>query len=354
MTVQVYLPRLDGLRAISIVLVLVEHFFWNSHGAGDVGVTIFFVISGYLITSILVSYSEVMTIRNAAARFYWRRSIRLFPIYYLCIVVTAIFAIGGMRYTWWINALYLMNFKVAWNGAWNGSSHFWSLCVEEQFYLLWFVVVMAIPRRFLLAAIVFFIALAPLYRGAAYLAGASPFENVLLPGAMDSLATGALIFYAVRFSPESLPWKGFQKARWPLAYLSGCMLIGIHILGDDLLTRVFFRIAMNIFSACLISLSIEKAEHWSVDWLGGAAIRHIGKISYGIYVYHYFVPEIVDAHIRFDWVHSYTGGHLLRFIVLSAMSVAIAEISWRVIERPISKFKDRMPFSYRSRGKAFQ
>ncbi len=127
-----YYPRLDGLRALSIGLVLIEHFLWT--GVADIGVTLFFVISGVLITRILRGYRATLPLGQAAALFYSRRALRLFPAFYACIAVTSWLDLGGMRQTWLVNALYITNFKVALDNGWNGSSHFWTLAIEEQFY----------------------------------------------------------------------------------------------------------------------------------------------------------------------------------------------------------------------------
>lgn len=340
---QSYLPKLDGLRAVSIFLVFITHFLWTGYGGvgglGGLGVTIFFVISGYLITSILLRYSDALTAKHAAKKFYWRRALRLFPIFYLCIAVTAALNVGGMRETWWINALYLMNFKVAFDGAWNGSSHFWSLCVEEQFYLLWFVIVVLMPRRFLLAVIMFFIMIAPAYRVVMYALGTTHFVNVLLPGTMDSMATGALISYAVNLSPTATLWRRFVTIRTPLLVLSFLSIIALQAMDSEFIRRGFLRCAMDVFAACLVSASIEDISDRRFNWLGGTVIRHFGKISYGLYVYHFFLPPVMDAHWKFNWIHSYTGALLIRFAVLVAITIAIAEISWRIIEKPIMKLK---------------
>jgi len=339
-----YLPKLDGLRAVSIALVLAEHFVLDGYGLGGTGVTIFFVISGYLITSILISYADTLPVKQAAITFYWRRSLRLFPVYYLCIGIAAALGIGGMRQTWWINGLYLTNFKVAIDNAWNGSSHFWSLCIEEQFYLLWFLVVVVMPRKVLLPAIIACIFIAPFYRGLMHVIGMTPFVDFLLPGVMDSLATGALLSYLSIFYREKLHWQIFVKFRFVGLMLSLGAVSALYVLGSDLLSRISLHCFVNVFSACLVALCVETTNDQKSDWLRGKLIRHLGKISYGIYVYHYFVPELIDAHMHFNWLHSYTGGRILRVVCHIAASVGIAEVSWYAMEKPILKLKDRFSF----------
>lgn len=340
---QTYLPKLDGLRAISIALVLFEHFLWNGHGIAAAGVIIFFVISGFLISSILMSYGDRLTIRNAAIAFYWRRTLRLFPIYYLCIAVTAALNVGGMRDTWLVNAFYLGNVKLALDGTWNGSSHFWSLAIEEQFYLLWFVVVMVAPRSRLSSIILLCIVTAPIYRGIMWALGTTSFMDLLLPGVMDSLAMGALLAYAVKYPPQAWLWAQFVRLRMPLLFLFLCLGVWVQCSGNNLLSRVALGSLVDLFAACAVALAIDGKSDWRFDWLGGKTIRHFGKISYGIYVYHFFIPALVDPHLNLEWAHRYHAVRFLRLSALVVVSVGLAEVSWYLIERPLLKLKDRMP-----------
>lgn len=341
-----YLPKLDGLRGISIILVLMQHFLWSGHGilkgtlpVGGLGVTMFFVISGYLITSILIAYANTLSFKRAAVKFYWRRMLRLSPIYYLCIAATAALGIGGMRSNWWVNGLYLMNFKVAADKAWNGSSHFWTLAVEEQFYLLWFLVVILIPRRFLFAVIIFFIAAGPLFRAVTV---GSAFENVLLPGVIDSLATGALLSYALNSAAASQLWNVLHHWGSWLTLLSACLIIAIEAWPDGLASNISITSAMSLFSACLVLIAVDKRKDWRFDWLGGRTLRHVGKISYGLYVYHNFVPQTINEN-WFSGIHNPIALRFSQFLVFGGISLGIAEISWRLIESPILNFKDRFP-----------
>jgi peptidoglycan/LPS O-acetylase OafA/YrhL len=340
---QPYLPKLDGLRAISIALVLVEHFLWSGHGVAAAGVTIFFVISGFLITSILMAYGDTLSVGDAAIVFYWRRALRLLPIYYLCIAVTAVLNIGGMRDTWLVNALYLINVRLAVDGAWNGASHFWSLAIEEQFYLLWFVVLMVAPRDRLRSIIFLCIGVAPIYRGTMWALGATSFMDLLLPGVMDSLATGALLAYTVKYPPQTRLWGQLLHFRMPLILLSLCLGVGIQWLGNGVASRVGLGCLVDVFAACAVSLAIDEGSDRRVDWLGGKTIRHLGKISYGIYVYHFFIPPIVDPHLHLEWAHRYHAAGVFRLFTLVAVSVGIAELSWYFIERPLLRLKERMP-----------
>jgi peptidoglycan/LPS O-acetylase OafA/YrhL len=345
---RLYLPKLDGLRAISIALVFVEHFLSRDIQVGVLGVTIFFVISGYLITTILFSYAETFSIQKAALIFYWRRTLRLFPIYYLCIAVTAALNIAGMRKLWIYNVLYLMNVKVAMARGWNGSGHFWSLAVEEQFYILWFLVVVLMPKRYLLRVIVSFIFVAMAWRITVYSIGGSVFWDLLLPGVMDSLATGALIAFAVNRSTPSRLWTLFLKWRTWLLVMSVILIVVAAISGENsFFSAIFMRSLGGIFAACLVSIGIESKPDWRFDWLQNKALRHIGKISYGLYVYHAFVPDLFKLQ-WLQWLNVSSAPVLIRFVIFSIVSWIIAEISWRLIEKPILKLKDKAPFWIKS------
>jgi peptidoglycan/LPS O-acetylase OafA/YrhL len=330
-----YMPRMDGLRAICVMLVLTEHFF-RGVGQGGIGVAIFFVISGYLITSILVTYSDQLPLWDAARRFYWRRALRLFPAFYLCIALAALLDLGGMRDNWWVNALYLMNFKVAADGAWNGSSHFWTLCVEEQFYLVWFFVVALTPQKYFLHVVLAGLITAPLYRAAMYLEGFTSFTSLLLPGVMDSLATGALICCVL----DTRVYAKFLQARTPLLFASFAIIVISHW-NTGAFARIFLRCDINVFALCLVSAVREQQKDWKFDWLANRFLRHIGKISYGIYVYHGFMSPLFRQ-TGWEWatVHYRLGPDFLRFIVLATAAIAVAEVSWRFVEKPIMRLKD--------------
>src|ERR1051326_5357564 len=160
---------LDGIRGIAIALVIIHHGFFGAKPSGAlstfvarlaascwVGVDLFFVLSGFLITGILLKS------RDSAGYFrifYMRRFFRIFPLYYSCLaaalLVSAAFysdVTPKLDLSW--NLLYLANIRLALHGwAWRPVSHLWSLSVEEQFYLVWPTVIFLLPRRHTLSAI---------------------------------------------------------------------------------------------------------------------------------------------------------------------------------------------------------
>jgi peptidoglycan/LPS O-acetylase OafA/YrhL len=108
-----YYPKLDGLRGVAIALVLYEHLWDSTYGVGGIGVSIFFVLSGFLITRILLDYRHTLTFSDAAKKSYWRRFLRLSPPFYAAIALALVLGVGGSKFTLLMDATYLANFHVS-------------------------------------------------------------------------------------------------------------------------------------------------------------------------------------------------------------------------------------------------
>lgn len=326
-----YFPRLDGVRALAVGGVLVAHSLWQIPGIeaaklGHLGVRVFFVLSGFLITRILLDYRDRMTVREAAATFYWRRFLRLGPPFYLAILVSAAIGIGNMRADWPFHALYLSNFLLAWNGPHRPLGHLWSLAVEEQFYLLWFVVVVWLPRRWLMPSIIGGILLAPLFRYVS--TGWVAWPAVLPPAVVDCLAFGCLIGVASLRHPKL--YAAF--ADWRLFWLASAGLVALFFYPNS----VVYGTVAGLFGASLIALAACPSMT-KLDWLCIAPLRDMGKISYGIYLYHGFLPLFAP------------GAHI-HPLVYAWLSIILAAISWVLLERPILRLKDLKPIWLRPKA----
>jgi peptidoglycan/LPS O-acetylase OafA/YrhL len=339
-----YMPRLDGLRAIAVIGVLVEHFI-PTHAirglsTGGAGVTLFFVLSGYLITRILLDYRNE-NIGRAAANFYWRRLLRLSPPFYLAILVGVIANVMMMRETWWIHAFYLTNFQIGLTGQWTGGAdHFWSLCTEEQFYLLWFFVVMWTPRRHFVAAIASAFVITFIFRSAVYFGDLSPLTTVLLPGNLASLAAGALLAEMQR--SQNLKWLSGAagSVKWFIATAITFAALSVSMRYVDWPRALFYPFAGSAFFGCLIYLSAQAGANRWLDWLAWRPLRHIGKISYGIFVYHLFLPPLFSKLPNMGWVGYSNWGS---FLFLTLASICVAHLSWVFIESPVLRLKQRVP-----------
>jgi peptidoglycan/LPS O-acetylase OafA/YrhL len=345
-----YMPRLDGLRAVAIIFVLQNHFAGFNIaarvGTGGLGVRLFFVLSGYLITRILLNYRDSGTpIRKAAAHFYWRRLLRLSPALYLAITAGALIGIANLNEEWWVHALYLTNFRIAYTGEWGNSAHFWSLAVEEQFYLVWFFVILCVPRRHLLLAIIVAIGSASLYRLFAYAMLFNVRATVQpLPANIDFLACGALIAYAEIYSGTL--YRGIKEVvTHPLAILLSALLtFGGIFLPDSLFLLVAHPLSIAVLSMALIVMAKEPGEDGKLGWLAWRPIRHLGKISYGVYVYHFFVPLLLAKFFADFYGHfSAFPRPIVYFVVNVTLSITIAELSWWLVERPLLDLKNKVP-----------
>src|SRR6185436_12066842 len=169
------MKQLDTLRAFAILLVMVEHFggkVVNDHfpiGAGAMGVGLFFTLSGFLITGILLqSFDTAQNKAQAWRDFYARRLLRLVPPYYAVIAGLLLLGIAPVTQSWPWDLAYLTNVNIARGGP---ETVFWSLAVEEQFYLFWPFVIAFVPRRFLVQAILALILVSLVFKLGVWLGG---------------------------------------------------------------------------------------------------------------------------------------------------------------------------------------
>jgi peptidoglycan/LPS O-acetylase OafA/YrhL len=349
---------LDGLRAIAILLVICDHYIpWvvtpggprramileASSWAGS-GVDLFFVLSGFLITGILV---DAKGSENYFRRFYWRRSLRIFPAFYALLV----FAIVRMRYLFrnigfvWF-AFYLRN----WFGADEVSDgrlgHLWSLAVEEQFYIAWSVVVFLCPSRYLVRVILVLIAVAPLVRA---LMHHLEYPGYLIfrvtPARMDSLLFGALVAVAIRSGWIS---RGGRLALpGLLAGLAGLLILRFFLgpLSIDVAGYQFaFPSLIALSFASLVFLCLHLREKTLAHRLLTCyPFRIVAKYSYAIYLWHLVAVRIVAIRLPVIFARlQLTHGYGVALIALaSCLSFAMAASSWLLIEAPALRLKDR-------------
>jgi len=336
---------------VAVGLVLIEHFVHGSNverlALGGFGVKLFFALSGYLITGVLLD-ARANPIKMAARNFYWRRFLRLAPALYIAIIGCAALNIADMRQDWWIHGLYLTNVKVAIDNHWGPATHFWSLAVEEQFYFVWFAVVILLPQRALLPSILVGIFLPNAYQVALHMAGAEPaFARVLLLECTDYLCMGALLVYLERNSPKRFcVIMDVLRGPWCLALAASVALIAVlaSVNGDPGGTSAsLIRFVRMLLTAFLVSHGLSASSSGLFNkvllfpW-----VRHMGKISYGIYVYHLFtLPLLADVlHIDAHFGLSGKTGTLIAATIEAIISVSLAQLSWSLVELPLSRFKN--------------
>jgi peptidoglycan/LPS O-acetylase OafA/YrhL len=356
---------LDGVRALAIILVILLH--GAVIGFGWVGVNVFFVLSGFLITRILLRDLDLPA-RPYFARFYGRRSLRIFPVYYAYLLGLAVIvftpairdhfnAAATVTPSQFLFAgTYTYDFYHASSAFAHSTSlsHFWSLAVEEQFYLIWPLALRYIGKRRLPAACVALIVAGPLVRIAvaqlwSSLPYASPIwaQNVyVLPFShVDAFATGALLTVWRPGRVSKRAYAAVFVATLALGALaSGRPLARFpHELGFPLLlgaghVYVWGYTMVNTLSAGLMILAMDDALVQRVfEW---RPLKYLGKISYGVYVYHYLALSLVDFIVAKKLGRSLATQWLTVGIGV-LVTLAISSISFRYFEDPVLRFKDR-------------
>lgn len=344
------LPGLDGLRAIAVALVLLFHRYLLP--VGWLGVQIFFVLSGFLITRILAR-SKAQPLAEYLQNFYGRRALRIFPLYYAVILVLFVASFwgkpSGVREGLPFAATYTYNFWYATKAS--GYSlfitHFWTLCVEEQFYLVWPFVMYLCPARHTKRLLLGLIALGPLLRlGGSWLlsqphATALPDASV----ALDVLTTTHLDAFATGACFALFPWGGAARALLLLsiAWLAGgAALILTHHLP---LGSFGYPIGMlpgygylwgytliNCLSGLLIDCLVNR--RFLPAFFELRPLGYLGRISYGLYVIHYPMQALADAalpHAPFS----------VRLGFQIVATCACASASFHFLETPFLRLKDR-------------
>jgi peptidoglycan/LPS O-acetylase OafA/YrhL len=346
-----YQPQFDGLRALAVLTVMVDHFGadvpnfplpdWIHLGA--TGVRLFLVLSGYFITASLRRARDRMDLDGFSAgrtigSFYWRRFLRISPAYFAFVAIALILNIGAIRQNWpWVLSG-TVNWLIAWKNQWPLTiSHLWSICVQEQFYLIWPLLILLLPRKWMLHAILS-VALAGIaFRIGCVMFSVPTIARWVLPfGSLDSLAAGA-----------ALGWCGAQlrgsRAGWLVAAicLSMLALAAVLRLGDPTQLRSVMVEPLEAGAfVILVARTATGFGGYTARFLTHPGLVFAGRISYGLYVYHILVAMLFER-----WLPSPLRFLLttpsLRLMVFGTATVAVAALSWRFIEQPISRFRSR-------------
>jgi peptidoglycan/LPS O-acetylase OafA/YrhL len=306
-----YRPQLDALRALAILGVLFSHFWNGTSGAGVMGVRLFFVLSGFLITKLLLD-------RPTLSAFYGRRALRLLPAYYLVLAFAIALNLPAMRATWKWHVIGLTNvlffLRQTFEAAWP-ADHLWTLDVEWQFYLVWPFVVLLSPRPLLPYIIVAVIAVGPVFR---YFLPADIEETAwTLPFAsLDALGIGALLAL----------YTGPAKPIYAAGLVTAPLVIWGLFEGNSVTDfGSIFTFAALVLAGC--GGTLKYLERDPLIWLG--------KISYGVYLYHIFVWAAL-----WPIIGSIKRGPSL-FFGLSTLAIMVAWVSYTYFETPIRSWGKR-------------
>jgi peptidoglycan/LPS O-acetylase OafA/YrhL len=373
------LPVLDGLRGF-ILFVLVWHFYdpiwlprataaqqvvlvgfnlisWAAVPALDV----FFVLSGFLITGILLDSKGA---RSYFRTFYARRALRIFPVYYgvlflLFFVVPRVYDSPGLRLTPIQHLLYWgyltnIGMTLGWQPV-TGTGHLWSLAVEEQFYLVWPAVVYVCSRARLKTVCIGCLIAAPLCRIALAFTVGDSAGDVFTPARMDGLALGALLSVLFR---ETGAWPALARRATPMALAAAGTLGAIatyhgHFDLEDRLEQIVGLTASTYLAGAIVVISITAGERdlWYRS-IASWPLRKIGQFSYATYVFHLPLSLVLDrtGFVRrqaFDrWFVTELGAELAYVTTLVILSIAVGVVSWHLVEKHFLKWKRYVPYEY--------
>jgi len=349
-----YMPQLDTLRAVAVLMVIVAHWmgeyrFAHALPLGMVGVTLFFVLSGFLITQILLKEREASDSGHerkwALGRFYIRRTLRIFPVYYLFLVLLYVSGVPEFRgdLLWYV--FYSVNVLVYDHQAWVGpASHLWTLAVEEQFYLVWPLLILFTPRQHLWKVIAAAVLLGPISRGVLfYLSNgtetAAEFAHVLTPTCMDCFGLGAILAYRRTFSD-----KQFRFASWGWrAFLGANVLLLIWRQEFSAMTNILlFRLSISVIAVTLIAAASLGFRGFGRILMECPPLVFLGKISYGLYLFHYPLPAV------YRWLGlPVFASKPLALAAQFAFLVLVASASWYCFEKPVKNLARWIPYPER-------
>lgn len=350
---EAYFPQLDGVRAIAVALVLVQHWITNPLNVpapfGFLGVTIFFVLSGYLISRILIAARARQeagrsTLASSLKTFYFRRFLRIFPIYYLTLFALYVAGFPAVRdgLAWHIT--YTSNFQFLLGGDKHGVEHLWTLAVEEQYYLFYplLILIASAQRRF--RALISMIALAFVSRIALHALGVSVSDNKYFTlCCFDSFALGGILAHAEHVVGKERALAPFRRPATAIgvgAFTVAFLAFGA-VLGDAASMReVWFRFILSIASLYLVGVALSSEITNPLNRiLMTRPLRYVGKISYGVYLYHLYAGHIAQTLLPFK---NYGIG--VRFVLLFTVTIVVSTASWFLIEKPINGLKKRFAY----------
>lgn len=344
-------PELDGLRGIAIGLILLFHsryivnpqhtfeiIHYNLVSNGWFGVDLFFVISGFLITRILINSAHS---DQYYRKFYIRRALRIFPVYYAVLVVVLaynLFSMSGVQASYWF---YLQNYlRLIGSVPIHYLDHLWSLAVEEQFYLMWPATMLYAVRRGAAANI----CLAVIFSAVVIrvLLVASGIDGVYFNtfARMDTLAMGAYVAIVLN---DTGSLEKLRRFAVPVA-LASCAFILLmtdsHGPFSDVLVFSLFPLGVIFSCGLVLAIAADEQCHYRRA-LRNETLRALGKISYGVYLFHW--PVIVF--LQHNWGQTNGNYWLTQFAFLavaSAISIGLAWLSFRFFEGPILRMKHRL------------
>jgi peptidoglycan/LPS O-acetylase OafA/YrhL len=366
-----HVTALDGLRGLAIISVFFYHYARGASahtssaivragsavfGFGWSGVDLFFVLSGFLITGILY---DTLSDPGYYKKFYVRRILRIFPIYYLVVLIFLVLT-PFLGLHWNIRALSFLIYlgypaALIWPSLVTVSpyvaiTHLWSLSLEEQFYMIWpwLIARLRKPGRILWVCLV--VACAALLLRVGVFATQSVNRNWAyesLPCRMDTIAVGAAIAMLVRgpLRDRLEGWAHFVFFPAAIAVLTICIFRHTTERYDVVMATLGFSIIAVMYGALLV-LALRQ-ESWLAHFLSWPVLRMFGRYSYGLYLYHFPLTVILGPMKQsfINLMHSYVLGATIHLTFNLVVNLLVAAASYHFFESPIMRLKDRFNYA---------
>jgi peptidoglycan/LPS O-acetylase OafA/YrhL len=323
-----HIPQLDGLRAIAVLMVFCHHalaipLLWS-------GVDLFFILSGYLITSILLRDCKRMSFGKMLGSFYLRRAERILPAYILFLLIAYPFVRTEWHHTWGYYVCFLQNVPLA-LGMVNSSplTPLWSLAIEQHFYLFWPVLIFFLPNRWLIPSMLFLLIGTPVLRSVCTpLFSHSAYIYALTPFRLDALAAGSL---GALILPSCRASVGIRSAQ--MAMLVGTICYAVLAFHHPWFRRTANSASFNglsyslnilILGGLFVWASLSR-NSWLTRILSAPMLCWIGRISYSFYLFHLLVLILLQRYM--------TRG--LAAVCGLSITIAISSLSWSLMEKRV-------------------
>ena len=345
---RIYFPNLDGLRFVAFFLVYLQHGFRISQ-IGGVGVAFFFVLSGFLITYLLLVEIE-RTGQVDVVAFYIRRTLRIWPLYFAVLafafglfpLVKSLAGLGGeMRVDGlWLYFVFLANFDVlrmasVGDPGFGSTNVLWSVAIEEQFYLLWPLIFRLVPRQLLVAVFPVVISSSFGFRFVSADHGPTLYFHSL--SVISDMAIGGLSAYVWLYAPRFRTWFAeLPKASIFAAYAGGALF---------LCTQDLWGPSGRLVSATIFAFVVLEQNFCTHSMFKLSGSRHLsewGRYTYGLYMLHMIVLALqakafhlfglAPGHSLYDWTFPPFG---------LAASILLSQVSFHRFERPFLQLKER-------------
>jgi peptidoglycan/LPS O-acetylase OafA/YrhL len=342
--------ELDSLRGLAALAIVIFHLWFDRLGILGSAVDLFFVLSGYLITTIILK--NALSDRFLIA-FYLRRGLRIWPIYYLALIALVILypllptaeTLSELPYYLTFTQEIPRYRPASFPTFPSALRHTWSLAIEEQFYLIWPPLLWWLGKKRLPIVAMSLV-------GVAVAARVAELSSFILITHCDGLALGGLLagLLAKQKHVDDAPLRVHRylmaTGTVAAAFLGVIVTLGL-VSPSGAATMIpavvvsgIKPLVLNLIFFALVGLTVLHAGDSGLSWLRGRWLVYLGTISYGIYLYHHFIFEICKLYERhYGW-----GSSLLMDFAKLAASLALAALSWKYVEQPILALKRRLGY----------